>query len=52
MSAAGLLRGLPPDVCMDLASEFAAHVCTLEGALPKNDHIYRKFKQRMDRHGF
>lgn len=52
MSAAGILKNLPPAVCMDLASAFAAHICTLEGALPKNDHIYREFTQRMDRHGF
>ncbi len=52
MSAAGMLKNLPPETCMDLASEFAAHICTLEGALPKDDHIYREFKQRMDRHGF
>ena len=51
MSAAGLLKNLPTAVCMDLASEFAAHICTLEGALPKNDHIYRKFRQRMEQHG-
>jgi fructokinase len=52
MSAAGLLKKLPVTVCMDLASEFAAHICTLEGALPKEDHIYREFNQRMGRHGF
>ncbi|MCF8076583.1 MAG: carbohydrate kinase [Desulfotignum sp.] len=52
MSAAGLLKKLPVNVCMDLASEFAAHICTLEGALPKDEHIYRKFNQRMDQHGF
>jgi fructokinase len=52
ISAAGLLRSLPPEVCMTLASEFAAHICTLEGALPKDDQIYREFSQRMDRHDF
>lgn len=52
MSAAGLLKKLPVNVCMDLASEFAAHICTQEGALPKDDHIYREFNQRMDQHGF
>ncbi len=52
MSAAGILKHLPPEACMNLASEFAAHICTLEGALPKDDHIYREFKQRMDPHGF
>jgi fructokinase len=52
LSAAGLLKKLPVNVCMDLASEFAAHICTLEGALPKDDHIYREFNQRMDQHGF
>jgi fructokinase len=51
MSAAGLLKNLPPAVCMELASEFAAHICTLEGALPRDDHIYREFNQRMNRHG-
>jgi fructokinase len=51
MSAAGLLRNLPPEACMNLASDFSAHICTLEGALPKDDHIYREFNQRMDRHG-
>ncbi|MCF8114386.1 MAG: carbohydrate kinase [Desulfotignum sp.] len=50
--AAGILKNLPFETCMDLASAFASHICTMEGALPKKDNKYREIKQRIYKNGF
>lgn len=47
VAAAGWLNRLPAETTMALASEFAAHVCSINGALPDDDSIYREFIPRI-----
>jgi fructokinase len=49
ISAAGLLKGLPIETIMGLASEFAGYICTIKGALPEDEQIYTEFKRRIQK---
>jgi len=49
ISAAGWLKGLPIEIIMDLASDFAGYICTIKGALPENEKIYNKFRKRIQK---
>lgn len=49
VTAAGWLKNLPIDTIMNLASEFAGHICTIKGALPENERIYNDFRQRIQK---
>lgn len=47
--AAGFLRGIPVKPLAGLATQFAAHVCTLPGAIPEQTDIYRHILQEAER---
>ena len=49
ISAAGWLKKLPIDTIMDLASEFAGHICGIKGALPEDERIYNDLRQRIQK---
>jgi len=49
ISAAGWLNKLPNEITMDLASEFAGHICGIKGALPEDERIYDEFRQRIQK---
>ncbi|MBC8439358.1 MAG: carbohydrate kinase [Deltaproteobacteria bacterium] len=49
VSAAGWLNKLPIDTIMDLAGEFAGHICGIKGALPEDEHIYNDVRQRIQK---
>lgn len=49
LSAAGILRNLPLENIVPLASEFAARVCSVKGALIEDVKIYGEFKQRLEK---
>ena len=44
----GFLKGMDIDLINKTASEFAAEIVKVEGALPKDDSIYEKFKGELD----
>ena len=46
--AAGYLKGLPAKLTLQLASDFAAHICGLPGALPSDDAFYKHLRQVMN----
>lgn len=46
-SAAGILNNLPPERVMAAATEFAAYVCSIKGAIPKDLTIYQSVKNRI-----
>ncbi len=43
--AAGWLKGLPLASTLELSTEFAAHICTLPGAVPEDETPYHKLHQ-------
>lgn len=47
VSAAGYLKNLPPETIVEKASEFAAYVCTLPGAIPEDTSIYEPMRPLM-----
>lgn len=47
ISAAGWLAGLSIETIMDLASDFAGYICTIQGALPEDEKIYNEFRKRI-----
>ncbi len=49
LSAAGWLEKLPIETIMNLASEFAGHICGIKGALPEDDRIYNDFRLRIQK---
>lgn len=42
IAAAGLLKGLPLETVAAAASGFAARICSLPGAVPEDDEVYKK----------
>jgi len=48
MSVAGILKNLPFEYILPLASRFASHVCGVQGALIQDSAIYREFKKRLE----
>jgi fructokinase len=48
MSVAGILKNLPFERILPLASRFASHVCGVQGALIQDSAIYREFKKRLE----
>jgi fructokinase len=47
MLAVGYLQGWPPEKILQLASEFAARICEIPGAVPLQDSFYQPFKYRL-----
>jgi fructokinase len=47
--AAGYLNGISLPKTIDLATGFAATICTLPGAVPKDDHIYQNLREQLER---
>jgi fructokinase len=47
VSAAGYLNGLSPEAIVEKASDFAAFVCTLPGAIPDDVAVYKKLRQQL-----
>ena len=47
--AAGYLKGIPMSRSIELASMFAATICTQPGAIPETDSIYQKLLQELKR---
>lgn len=47
VSAAGLMKGLPLKTVVEKASEFAAYICTLSGAVPEDASAYAMLGQRI-----
>jgi fructokinase len=47
MSAACLLGRVPIEKTICLAEEFAAHICSIKGALPENTMVYQQFIKKM-----
>lgn len=47
--AAGYLHGMPISKTIDLATEFAATICTLPGAIPGDDSIYPYLREQIER---
>lgn len=43
----GYLQGQENTFINKLANEFASEICQFEGALPKNDRIYEKFREQL-----
>ncbi len=43
--ALGLLRGWPPALCLERATELAAAVCTIRGACPGESAFYTPFRE-------
>jgi fructokinase len=48
MLCAGYLRGLDWKTSMDLASRFAARICSIRGALPDDSSFYVSFKEKLE----
>ena len=48
VSAAGYLKKLPPEKILSLSSEFASYICTIKGALPETDDIYKKLIKKLE----
>jgi fructokinase len=46
MAAFGRLKKMPVQATMDLAGEFAARICKVNGALPEDDAVYREFDEK------
>lgn len=47
VAAAGLLRAMPLAKVATAASDFAAHICSLPGAVPENDAVYKGLPQEL-----
>ena len=47
-AAAGYLQKLPVKKILDLCSEFASYICTIRGALPEEEYIYKYLKKEME----
>ena len=47
MAAAGRLAGLPDRETLGLARKFAAYICTVRGALPRDTTVYHPYKERL-----
>ena len=47
MLAVGYLQGWPPEKILQLASEFAARICEIPGAVPLQETFYQPFKRRL-----
>ena len=48
MSVAGILKNLPYEYILPLASRFASQVCGVKGALIQDSAIYREFNERLE----
>jgi fructokinase len=46
MLAAGMLTGRPPERMLAQASEFAAQICTIKGAIPETTGFYDPYQSR------
>lgn len=46
--AAGLLSGWAPERILMQASRFAAHICTVKGAIPASRTVYEQFRLRFE----
>ncbi|MCD6273306.1 MAG: bifunctional hydroxymethylpyrimidine kinase/phosphomethylpyrimidine kinase [Deltaproteobacteria bacterium] len=44
MLAAGLIRGMPPEIIIENASTFASSICKIKGAIPKTEIFYKSFQ--------
>jgi len=49
MSVAGILKNLQVEEIIPLACEFAAHVCSIQGALIQDSAVYQKFRNKLER---
>ncbi len=47
--AAGFLSKLPMGKTMALAADFSGQICTLTGAIPEDERLYRKIRQEMEK---
>ena len=47
VAAAGYLQKIPVKKILELGSGFAAHICTVQGALPETDFYYDYLKKEM-----
>lgn len=47
IAAAGYLKCLPPQIIVKKASDFAAYICTLPGAIPENMSIYEPMRGQL-----
>lgn len=45
--AAGSLKGLPTHITLELASNFAAHICSLPGAVPSDLAVYKPLRKKI-----
>ncbi len=49
VAAAGYLKKLPEKQILNLSSEFASYICSINGALPETDDFYRYLKREMEK---
>jgi fructokinase len=47
--AAGILKGLPMEIALDLATKFSSQICGITGAIPDSDAFYTRFRQDLER---
>jgi fructokinase len=47
--AAGILKRLPMEEALDLATEFSAQICGLAGAIPDSGAFYTRFRHNLER---
>ena len=50
VAAAGYLQKIPIEKILELSTEFASYICTIQGALPSDDKYYNYIKRKMEKY--
>lgn len=50
VAAAGYLQKIPIKKILELSTEFASYICTIQGALPADDRYYNYIKRKMEKY--